>query len=76
MTGLVCLKCGTGEHVAAVASVPWCHNCYYDAHPAERPADQLASLRAWRRCALLGRPAPVEPAAVVQTMGMLLRMRR
>jgi hypothetical protein len=76
MAGLVCLKCGTGEHVAAVASVPWCHNCFYDAYPAYRPADELASRRVWRKHAAQGLPAPVAGEVLMQMIGMLFRMRR
>ena len=76
MAGLVCLQCGTKEHVATVASVPWCHHCFYDAFPAYRPADELASRRVWRNHAAKGIPAPVAGEALLQTIGMLFRMRR
>jgi hypothetical protein len=76
MEGLVCVSCKTAEHVATVASVPWCHNCFYDAFPSYRPADDLASRRVWREHAAQGRPAPVAGEALFQSMGMLLRMRR
>ncbi|MGH8990947.1 MAG: hypothetical protein ACRDYV_15180 [Acidimicrobiia bacterium] len=75
MAGLVCLNCGTGEHVATVASVPWCHNCFYDAFPSYRPRDELASRRVWRKQAAQGLPAPVAGEALWQAMGMLLRLR-
>jgi hypothetical protein len=75
MARLACLNCGTDEHVATVASVPWCHNCFYDAFPAYRPADELASRRVWRKDAAEGRPAPVSGEALMQTIGMLFRMR-
>ena len=75
MAGLVCLNCGTNEHVATVASAPWCHNCFYDAFPAYRPADELASRRVWRTQAAKGLPAPVAGEALWQAMGILLRMR-
>jgi hypothetical protein len=76
MADLVCVNCGTGEHVATVATVPWCHNCFYDAFPAYRPADELASRRVWRKDAAEGRPAPVAGEALMQAIGMLFRMRR
>lgn len=75
MAGRVCVSCGTDEHVATVASVPWCHNCFYDVFPAYRPADELASRRVWRTQAAKGLPAPVAGEALWQSMGMLLRMR-
>jgi hypothetical protein len=76
MAAMTCVNCGTGEHVATVASVPWCHNCFYDAFPSYRPADELASRRVWREHAAQGRPAPVAGEALYQSMGMLLRLRR
>lgn len=76
MADRVCLMCGTDEHIATVASVPWCHNCFYDAFPRYRPADELASRRMWRKQAALGLPAPVAGEALMQTIGMLFRMRR
>jgi hypothetical protein len=74
--GLACVNCGIGEHVATVASVPWCHNCFYDAFPSYRPADELRSRRVWREHAAHGRPAPVYGEALFQSMGMVLRKRR
>jgi hypothetical protein len=76
MADLACVTCGTGEHVATVAGVPWCHNCFYEAFPSHRPTDELASHREWRQHAAEGRPAPVAGEALFQTMGMLLRLRR
>jgi hypothetical protein len=70
-----CLMCGTDHHVATVASVPWCHNCFYDAYPSYRKADELASRRVWREHAAKGIPAPVSGEALWQAMGMLLRLR-
>ena len=76
MANLACVRCGTGEHVATVAGVPWCHNCFYDAFPSCRPGDELKSRRMWREHAAKGRPAPVYGEALYQSMGMLLRLRR
>jgi hypothetical protein len=76
MADLVCVNCGTGEHVATVATVPWCHNCFYDAFPSYRLADELASRRVWREHAARGRSAPVAGEALYQSMGMLLRRGR
>lgn len=75
MAGLVCINCGTDES-ATVASVPWCHNCFYDAFPSYRSADELGSRRVWRQQAAAGFPAPVAGEPLLQTIGMLLRRRR
>jgi hypothetical protein len=77
MRTLVCSHCGTGEHVAKVQAVSWCHDCWYDAHPEIRPIDRAASRSAWRTRAERGLPAFAEAdlPPVAQTIGLLFRMR-